>query len=152
LLAVIREQGVDALGKALGIDLWSDPRFATPARRRDNDYELEQVISSALASGSTANWLATLQAAGVAAVEPAGYNNVNFMRDPANVATGRVAACAGPDGRTVRELALLLRVSDSSTVAHRLAPGRGEHTGQLLTWAGYSPEEIAELKSRNVIG
>jgi crotonobetainyl-CoA:carnitine CoA-transferase CaiB-like acyl-CoA transferase len=152
LLAVVREQEVDALGKALGVDLRSDPRFATPAARRDNDYELAQVISSALASGSTATWLVTLQNAGVAAVEPAGYNNVNFMRDPANAATSRVAACAGPDGRTVRELALLLRVSDSGTVAHRLAPGRGEHTGQLLTWAGYGPEEIAELKSRNVIG
>ena len=74
------------------------------------------------------------------------------MRDPANAATGRVAARPGPDGRTVRELALLLRVSDSSTVAHRLAPGRGEHTGQLLTWAGYDPEEIAGLRSRHVVG
>ena len=152
LLAVGKEQEFDALGKALGIDLRSDSRFTTPAARGDNDYELAQVISSALASGSTADWLATLQAAGVAAVEPAGYNNVNFMRDPGNTATGRVAACAGPDGRTVRELALLLRVSDTSTVVHRLAPGRGEHTGQLLTWAGYGPEEIAELKSRHVIG
>ena len=98
------------------------------------------MISSALASASTANWLATLQVAGVAAVEPAGYDNVNFMYDPANAARGRVAACAGPDGRTVRELALLLRVSDSSTVAHRLAPGRREHTGQLLTWAGMAPK------------
>jgi len=151
LLAVVREQEFDALGKALGADLRADPRFATPAARRDNDYELAQVISSDLVSGSTADWLATLRAAGVAAVEPAPYNNINFMRDPANAATGRVAALAGPDGRTVRELALLLRVSDSGTVAHRLAPGRGEHTGQLLTWAGYDPEEIAELRSRNVI-
>jgi crotonobetainyl-CoA:carnitine CoA-transferase CaiB-like acyl-CoA transferase len=152
LLAVGKEQEFDALGKALGTDLKSDPRFATYGARRDNDYELAQVISAALATGSTATWLATLQNAGVAAVEPAAYNNVNFMRDPANAATGRVAACAGPDDRTVRELALLLRVSDSSTAAHRLAPGRGEHTGQILTWAGYGPEEIAELRSRNVIG
>jgi crotonobetainyl-CoA:carnitine CoA-transferase CaiB-like acyl-CoA transferase len=152
LLTVVREQEFGALGKALGIDLRSDPRFAIPAARRDNDYELAQMIASALASGSTASWLATLRDAGVAAVEPAGYNNVNFMRDPANAAAGRVAACAGPDGRTVRELAQLLRVSDMPAVAHRLAPGRGEHTGQLLTWAGYGPEEIAELKSRNVIG
>jgi crotonobetainyl-CoA:carnitine CoA-transferase CaiB-like acyl-CoA transferase len=152
LLVVGKEQEFDALGKALGIDLRSDPRFATPAARGDNDYELAQVISSALASGSTADWLATLQAAGVAAVEPAGYNNVSFMRDPANAATGRVAACAGPDGRTVRELALLLRVSGTPAVAHRLAPGRGEHTGELLAWAGYDAEEITELRSRHVIG
>jgi crotonobetainyl-CoA:carnitine CoA-transferase CaiB-like acyl-CoA transferase len=151
LLAVVREQEVDALGKALGIDLRSGPRFATPAARRDNDYELAQVISSALATGSTATWLAALRNAGVAAVEPVPYNNVNFMRDPANAATGRVAACPGPDGRTVRELALLLRVSDTQAVAHRLAPGRGEHTGELLAWAGYEPEEIAELRSRSVI-
>src|SRR5262249_11190826 len=152
LLAVVREQEFDALGKALGIDLRSDPRFATLAGRRDNDYELEQVISSALTSGSTADWLATLQAAACAAVEPAAYNNAKFMRDPANAATGRVAACAGPDGRTVREVAVLLRVSETPAVAHRLAPGRGEHTGQLLTWAGDGPEELIELKSRQVVG
>jgi crotonobetainyl-CoA:carnitine CoA-transferase CaiB-like acyl-CoA transferase len=152
LLAVGKEQEFDALGKALGTDLKSDPRFATHGARRDNDYELAQAISSVLATGSTATWLATLQNAGVAAVEPAAYNNVNFMRDPANAATGRVAARPGPDGRTVRELALLLRVSDTPAVPHRLAPGRGEDTGQLLIWAGYSTEEIAELRSRHVIG
>lgn len=52
----------------------------------------------------------------------------------------------------MRELALLLRVSETNAVAHRVAPGPGEHTGQLLTRAGYGPEEIAEPKSRNVIG
>jgi crotonobetainyl-CoA:carnitine CoA-transferase CaiB-like acyl-CoA transferase len=69
--------------------------------------------------------------------------------------TGSVEAVIGNSsgliGRTVRELALLLRVSDTPAVAHRLAPGRGEHTGELLAWAGYGAGQIAELRSRHVI-
>ena len=151
LLAAVTEEEFGALGKVLGIDLRSDERFATPQARRDHDYELAQVISPVLAAGSTDRWLAGLGAAGVAAVQPAGYNNVAFMRDPGNARTGRVAECVGPDGRRVRELALLLRVSDAATASHRLAPGLGEQTDQILAWAGYGPEAVADLRSRHVI-
>ena len=151
LLAAVTEREFEALGKALAIDLRSDARFATREARRDNDYQLSQVIGSAFASGNTARWLGALRSAGVPAVPPAGYNNVRFMRDPDNVATGRAAECAGPDGRMVREVALLLRVSDAETVPHRLAPGLGEHTGRILGWAGYGAGEIAELRSRGAI-
>jgi len=151
LLTIFKEDEFEALGTALGIDFLSDARFAKPAARRDNDYQLADMISSALAAGSTQTWLSRLRAAGVPAVLPAGYNNVAFMRDPGNAATGRVAECVSPDGRSVRELAALMRVSDTKTAAHRLAPSLGEHTEQVLAWAGYSLETIAELRSRGVI-
>jgi crotonobetainyl-CoA:carnitine CoA-transferase CaiB-like acyl-CoA transferase len=151
LLAVAKDEEFEVLGKALGIDVRSDGGFATPQARRDNDYQLAQVISSVLAADSTQRWLSALRAAGVPAVRAAGYNNVHFMRDPGNARTGRVAECVGPDGRRVRELALLMRVSDTKTASHRLAPGLGEHTDQILAWAGYGPEAIAELRSRDVI-
>jgi crotonobetainyl-CoA:carnitine CoA-transferase CaiB-like acyl-CoA transferase len=151
LLAVVTEEEFEALGKALGTDLRSDPRFATPQARRDHDYELGQAISSVLAADRTGRWLSGLRAAGVAAVEPAGYHNVEFMRDPDNARSGRVAECTGPDGRRVREIAVLMRVSDATTEEHRLAPGLGEHTDQILALAGYTPEAVAELRSRQVI-
>ena len=110
------------------------------------------MISSALASASTANWLATLQVAGVAAVEPAGYNNVNFMCDPANAATGPGRglrgpgwphrARAGPAAAGQRQQHGRAPPRPGAWGAHRPAPDLG----------GYGPEEIAELKSRNVIG
>ena len=151
LLAARKDEEFEALGKAVALDLRSDARFATPEARRDNDYQLAQLIGEAFASGSTAKWLAALRSAGVPAAAPAGYNNVEFMRDPASTATGRVAGCAGPDGRRVREVALLLRVSGTETVPHRLAPGLGEHTGQLLGWAGDGAGEVADLRSRDAI-
>ena len=44
-----------------------------------------------------------------------------------------------------------MRVSDAITAPHRLAPGLSEHTDQMLSWTGYGPEAVAELRSRRVV-
>ena len=152
LLAVVTEADFDALGKALALDLRSDVRFATAQARRDNDYALSEVIAGAFASGGTEQWLGVLHAASVPAAEPAGYRNIEYMRDPANRASGRVVERVGPDGRIRRELAVLVRVSDAATAPHRLAPELGEHTVEILQWAGYTPEVIAGLSPRGTAG
>ena len=46
---------------------------------------------------------------------------------------------------------MLLRVSDTESTPHRLAPGLGEHTDELLTELGCSPDEIAELRARGAV-
>jgi hypothetical protein len=48
-------------------------------------------------------------------------------------------------------MAVLMSVSDAITAPHRLAPGLGEHTDQILSWAGDGPEAVAELRSRRVV-
>jgi len=92
-----------------------------------------------------------LRAAGVAAVEPVGRNVHAFMNDPEARRTGRVAEVQHPRLGKVRELDVLVRVSDTATTPHRLAPELGEHTDELLTELGCSPEEIAELHARGAV-
>jgi crotonobetainyl-CoA:carnitine CoA-transferase CaiB-like acyl-CoA transferase len=51
----------------------------------------------------------------------------------------------------VRELHVLLRVSDAEQVPHRLAPGFGEHTDQVLRELGCDAEAIASLHAGGAV-
>jgi crotonobetainyl-CoA:carnitine CoA-transferase CaiB-like acyl-CoA transferase len=73
------------------------------------------------------------------------------MNDPHARRTGRVAEVAHPQLGNVRELDVLLRVSDTAPTPHRLAPALGEHTDQLLAELGCAPDEIAELRARGAV-
>jgi crotonobetainyl-CoA:carnitine CoA-transferase CaiB-like acyl-CoA transferase len=152
LLVVAREdRDVAAIGSVVGIDLLADARFATAEDRVSNDGALCDKLSAAFAMRSTDEWLGDLTAAGVAAVEPSPVNMHRFMNDPENRRTGRVAEIADRERGNVREIAVLVRVSDADVAPHRLAPGLGEHSDEILTWLGYKPDAIAELRERGSV-
>ena len=73
------------------------------------------------------------------------------MNDPAARRAGRVAEVEHPELGRVREIDLLVRVSDTARVPHRLAPGLGEHTDEILTELGCSGEEIDALHARGAV-
>ena len=146
-----RDEHVAGLGRALGVDLAKDPRFGTADARAEHDYELAQLLSGALAELTTEAAVETLTRAGVPATAPVPRNDRTFLRDPENRRTGRVAECPHPDRGHVRELAVLVRVSDAEARPHRLAPGLGEHTDEILTMLGIGPEAIAALRADGMI-
>jgi crotonobetainyl-CoA:carnitine CoA-transferase CaiB-like acyl-CoA transferase len=150
LVASKREQ-IASLGRLIGVDLLGDERFASSEARKQNDYELSSLISGRLEERKTEEWLADLAAGGVPAVAPAPYNNVAFMTDPENQQSGRVAVCPHPTEVHVRELAVLLRVSDAAIPRHRLAPSLGQHSEEILTWLGYDSADITDLRARGQI-
>jgi crotonobetainyl-CoA:carnitine CoA-transferase CaiB-like acyl-CoA transferase len=104
-----------------------------------------------IASCTTAELLVLLHDAGVPAVEPTGRNVHAFMNDPAERHRGRVAEVPHPQLGCVRELDVLLRISMTTPVPHRLAPGLGEHTDDVLSELGASRADIAGLRTRGVV-
>jgi crotonobetainyl-CoA:carnitine CoA-transferase CaiB-like acyl-CoA transferase len=58
-----------------------------------------------------------------------------------------VAELPHPTEGKVREPDQYLRVTDATLPPHRLAPGLGEHTVEILADLGYTPEQIAELSA-----
>jgi crotonobetainyl-CoA:carnitine CoA-transferase CaiB-like acyl-CoA transferase len=129
----------DALVKALGVD------------RVPGDDHQADLLANALATRDTASAIQEIRGAGIAVVEPAGRSMHRLMNDPEQRRVGRVAEVAHREKGNVRELHVLLRVSDAEQVPHRLAPGLGEHTDELLREVGCDADEIASLRASGAV-
>jgi crotonobetainyl-CoA:carnitine CoA-transferase CaiB-like acyl-CoA transferase len=151
VVVALDDDQIAGLGRVTGVDLCGDERLATPAGREAHGYELGMLLADAFAARKTAEWLDELAAAGVPAAEPAPPNMAAFLRDPEQRRTGRVAELAHPDRGVVRELAVLVRVSDAMVPPHRLAPALGQHTTEVLVELGYEHDPIAELRACGAI-
>jgi crotonobetainyl-CoA:carnitine CoA-transferase CaiB-like acyl-CoA transferase len=116
----------------------------------DDDRQSDR-LRVVFAAADTRDVVARLRAAGVAAIEPVGRNVHAYMNDAEARRTNRVAEVHHPRLGNVRELDVLVRVSDAAATPHRLAPGLGEHTDELLAELGCSPDEIAELRARGAV-
>ena len=119
--------------------------------RTDDDDRQTDRLRTAFAGVQTTAVVADLTAAGVAAVEPVVRNMHAFMNDPEQRATGRVAELPHPRLGNVRELGVLLRISDTVATPHRLAPDLGEHTDEVLERVRCSTREIDELRAQGVV-
>lgn len=131
-------------------ELADDERFADFAGRDRHREELVATLSHALAERGSAEWLELLGAAGV----PCGPVNevAGGLADPQTEARTGVVAYEHPRLGTVRQLASPLRVGDERVEA-RAAPGRGEHTREVLAEAcGYSRERLDELAREGAFG
>ena len=130
---------VAGLARVAGVDLEAD------------DYEFGQLVAAAFAARKTGELLGELAAAGVPAAEPVPPNMRHLMHDAGEIERRRVAAVEHHTKGTVRELAVLVRVSDCVIPPHRLAPDLGEHTDAVLAELGYWADEIAALHADGAI-
>lgn len=151
-LAAPRQKEWEALVNALErSDLLSDPRFATPEARVENDEALIGELEPVFRQKSAEEWEAALVPLGVACVSAFEGTNSEFTNtDPVLKETGLVAEVDHPlFGRILRH-GLPVRFSETPG---RLAAGSlvGQHTDAVLAELGYSEDHIAELKAKEVV-
>ncbi len=113
--------------------------------------EMANALTNAFAARATSFLLPQLEAAGVAAVEPVGHYVHTLLNDPEQRRCGRVVEYESAHLGMVREVGRLVRISDAQEPAHLPAPGLGQHTGEILSWLGYSEREIAALRARHAV-
>lgn len=150
-LAVTAQSQFISLSRVLGRDFLIDPRFADAPSRRENDYELSTILLTAFSERSNMELHDALDAAGVPVAIPVGHNSTAFLRDPDNRRTKRVAELPHVEQGHVREIAVLMRISDAVVAPHRLAPDLGEHTDEILTALGCDETLVAHLRARGVV-
>lgn len=126
-----------------------DPRFATNGMRVQHRDQLVPVLEAALAQRPTDDWLAAFEAVGV----PSGpINTLDRVFDDAHVkARGLKQTLPHPQAGQVNLVANPIRMNGESISASTAPPYLGEHTDDVLTGIGITPEQRQALRDAGII-
>ena len=133
-------------------ELVSDPRFADAASRRAHTSELIAALTEVFAGKSAVEWETELLPKGIGCVAVTTDAIETIMFDDSfGRASGYVTDVVHPTLDEHPRLAPYIRFSRSRTQA-KPAVLNGQQTDEILAELGKSPDEIADLRERKVVG
>jgi crotonobetainyl-CoA:carnitine CoA-transferase CaiB-like acyl-CoA transferase len=138
---------MEIVGRA---DIAAEPWFGDPVARSERIHQLSQVIDEAMPAKTTAEWLDLLRAADI----PCGPINQleDLFDEPHFVSSGFFQAQEHPTEGPLRVARHPLDFTGVEEQPGRPAPRMGEHSNEILAEAGFSTEEIADLRSTGSVG
>ena len=130
-------------------DWLADERYNTPARRSTHRDALNAEIEAITKTKTSAEWIAAFNEAGV----PAGYIHAidEVFADPQVKHLGMAAPAKHPELGDIELVAQPIKMSGAEFQVRATTPGLGEHTGEILTAAGYSAGEIEALQAAGAV-
>ena len=137
--------------RAIGQDaMLDDPRYTTNTDRVEHRAECVGELSALFAQKTTAHWVDPIVEAGV----PCGPINTvaDVVSNPQVLARNMIAEVDHPNIPNLKFPGSPLKLTDSPATIRRVPPMLGQHNEEILEEAGYSPEKIADLKERGVLG
>lgn len=137
-VAVVSPATWRALCAAIGLPaLADDERFTTNPLRVDHRDELIPILDGEFATRSRADWLRTLDAAGVPCAPIQELREL--MTDPSMLDAGVLTELDHPTAGRVRTLGPGIRLSRTPASVGTPAPRLGEHTAEILESLGIDP-------------
>jgi formyl-CoA transferase/CoA:oxalate CoA-transferase len=135
---------------AIGLpELASDPRFTSNRDRMENYDVMRPPIDRAFRTATCADWIARLNAAGVANGEVRDIGQM--LNDPQLAARDMVATLMHPTVGATRVIGAPIKLSENPASVRTAPPVLGQHTDSVLVEVGYSTEAINALRSRRVV-
>jgi crotonobetainyl-CoA:carnitine CoA-transferase CaiB-like acyl-CoA transferase len=139
-----------ALARAVGHPEWADDeRFNTPARRIKNVDARLELTASVLATKTSAEWLATLEAADVPCAKV--HTRESLLEDPQVAANELIVESTHPHAGRMRQTRPAARFEKTPAEIARPAPLLGEHTDELLRELDFGDDDIAALREANAV-
>ena len=145
-LAVLSDAHWHALGEALAeADLLPGGRFASREARAANDDEVAKRIEHALATRPASEWFAKLDAAGVPCEISSESSSYEMWNDPRSFERQWIVQYPHRMVGNLGQVGLAFSFSDTPSRIQGPPSLVGEHTREILTEAGYSPDEVSAL-------
>ncbi len=126
-----------------------DPRSSDPSLRNQFRSEVSPILEELLKTKTSEEWLRLLDAADVPSGPVIERSQVFF--EPQIVENEMLVSVSHPKAGRTRMLGIPIQLSDTPGKIPAAAPLLGEHTEDVLRELGYSPADISELKSKEVI-
>lgn len=130
-------------------DLRADPMFATFAGRLANIDIVYGELGRIFATRPTAEWMKLLVDADIPTMPV--HDLLSILHDPHLVETNFFPITEHPTEGAIRSMRVATAWSETPAIPSRLAPGLGEQSREILSEAGFKPEEIAQLLNDNVV-
>ncbi|UCI31961.1 CaiB/BaiF CoA transferase family protein [Mesorhizobium sp. B4-1-4] len=127
----------------------NDPKFATFSARMANIDKVYAELGRIMLTRTTSEWLRLFQEADVPAMPMHSFESI--LEDEHLSATGFFRAVEHPSEGKLLSMAVPARFSRSTTEITRLAPRLGEHGVEILTEAGFNPEEINNMRASGAL-
>jgi len=136
---------MDVIGRP---ELKEDERFKTAAARARNGVALTEIIEGWTRSRDKRDVMQVFAGRGI----PCGavLDTAEVLADPHLRERGTIRDLDHPTRGRFSTILSPVRLSDSP-IAPRRAPLLGEHSDDILSLAGYSADEVRELRERKVV-
>ena len=135
---------------AVGLpELAANPRFATNRDRMANYDDMRPPIDRVFRTATNAEWIARLNAAGVANGEVRDIGQM--LNDPQLAAREMVQTMMHPTVGAIRVVGAPIKLSATPASLRTPPPVLGQHTDAVLAELGYAAGEIAALRATRVV-
>ena len=150
LIAAASDALFARLAAVLGVaELAADPRFAdNPSRVRHRD-ALVEALAARTRAHKTADLLDLLRRAGVPGAPILTIDQV--VQEAQTQASGMLVGAPHPRLPDYRSLGLPVRWDGRRPGVRRVPPLLGEHSADVLTWLGYTLDDVRNLKRQGLV-
>jgi formyl-CoA transferase/CoA:oxalate CoA-transferase len=129
-------------------ELARDPRFADNPSRVRHRGALADAVAARTRAVKTADLLERLREAGVPSAPILTLDRV--LQEPQTEASGMLVGAAHPRLADYRSVGLPIQWDGRRPGVRRVPPRLGEHTADVLTWLGYTLDDVRSLKSQGL--
>lgn len=136
--------------KLLGLThLVDDPRFSSQEARYKNARELNKLVDEAMMTRTSAEWEGPLRDAGLLFAPANTYSEL--FEDSVALENDYILQWEHPVMGRLRVPGYPAHFSDAGLCLRRAAPKCGEHTEEVMAWAGYDKGEVRALRGAGAI-